>query len=259
MTCKNCALEFDSNYCPDCGQKATTKRFSTRILFSEFIDKILPLDRGVLFTSWQLIKQPGVMMRGYLAGKRVGYTKPLQYLLIISAITLFFFSTEDFKKGMSEGFSGGYSASGAQKDAKLIAFQESITNFISGHISLLMIGMLPFLALVSRWFFRKQNINYAEHFVMNCYYLAACSIISMPFLAMMKLWENNMFSSYSTVLFTLFYLGYYIWTYTQFFQNQKWWVSTLKAIFVFLTGYLLYILFLGIACVIAMIVVMVNG
>ena len=79
--CKNCTLEFDSKYCPACGQKASTKRFSTRILFSQFLDKILPLDRGVIFTARRLLTHPGQMLREYLDGKRVGYTEPFQFLL----------------------------------------------------------------------------------------------------------------------------------------------------------------------------------
>ncbi len=35
--CKNCALEFEGKYCPECGQKASTKRFTTRILLKDAI------------------------------------------------------------------------------------------------------------------------------------------------------------------------------------------------------------------------------
>lgn len=247
--CKNCAFEFEGKYCSACGQKASTKRFSTRILFSQLMDKLLPLDRGVLHTAWHVLRKPGKMLRGYLAGKRVGYTKPLQFLFIVMAISLLFFSMDEFKKGMAKGM--GDATAQAPPNAEALAIQQKMGDFITDHMTLLMLGMLPFLALVSRWFYRKHDVNYAEQFVLNSYLLAGCTIISMPFILALRLMNESSFSGYAMGLFMLFYVGYYAWAHISFYRERNRILNGLKGVFTFLLSYLLYILFAGIAGMIA--------
>jgi hypothetical protein len=242
IVCKNCQLAFEGKYCPECGQKASTKRFSTKILFKEFLDKFLPLDRGVLFTSWELIRRPGEMLRGYLAGKRVGYTKPFQYLLIIIAVSLIFFPAEEFQKGLSDGMSNGDTV----KKPEVLAFQQQMAQFFTSHMSVIILGMIPFLALVSRWFYRKEEVNYAEQFVMNSYLLAGCSVLSMPFAGLSRLMDANIFSSQLTFVYIIIYIGYYIWAHLGFYKGRNIMWIVVKATLSFLLAYLLYILFVGI-------------
>lgn len=246
--CKNCTLEFEGKYCSACGQKASTKRFSTRILFSQLMDKLLPLDRGVLHTAWHVLSKPGKMLRGYLAGKRVGYTKPLQLLFIVMAISLLFFSMDEFKRGMATGMGD---AGTKAPNAETMAFQQKLADFITEHMTLLMLGILPFLAMVSRWFYRKHDVNLAEQFVLNSYLLAGCTIISMPFMLILRLMGESSFSGYAMGMFMVFYVGYYAWAHISFYQERNRILNALKGVFTFILSYLMYILFAGIVGVIA--------
>ncbi|MFZ4478037.1 MAG: DUF3667 domain-containing protein, partial [Saprospiraceae bacterium] len=152
MICKNCTQEFEGNYCPECGQKASTKRFTTRFLLKDVVKKEFPIDKGVLYTTRRLITAPGPMVREYLDGKRVNYTKPFQYLLLIVAISLLIFSKQQFEQGFREGF-------GHDQDAKVTEIQMQIMEFIFSHFSLIFLSILPFLALFSKWLFRKYEAN----------------------------------------------------------------------------------------------------
>lgn len=253
MECKNCSAEFQGKYCPECGQKATVKRFSTKIVFNELIDKIIPLDKGVLFTARHLLTRPGAMLREYLAGKRALYTKPLQFLLILVAISLIFFSQEQFLQGMEDGMR--QSGEGTQQE-QVAEIQKKMSQFISSHLTLLILGMIPFLALTGRWFYRKHDINYAEHFVMNCYLMAGCTIVGLPFTAAMKFADTRAYSYSITLPFFLVYLGYFIIVHLGFFREKNRIWNAIKAVLTFVVGYLIYILATGILGMIAVVVYM---
>ncbi len=69
IVCKNCTYEYEANFCPSCGQKASVRRFSTRILFADLVDKILPLDRGGHFYHTAIIHPPGRDVARVLRGQ----------------------------------------------------------------------------------------------------------------------------------------------------------------------------------------------
>ncbi len=238
MICKNCAQEFEGNYCPECGQKASTKRFTTRFLLKDIVKKVFPIDKGVWFTTRRLITAPGPMVREYLDGKRVNYTKPLQYLLLIVTISLLLFSKQQFEQGFRDGL-------GTDQDAKVTEVQMQIMEFIFSHFSLVFLSILPFLAYFSKRLFRKHEVNYAEHLVLNCYIMAACSIASMPFTFIINLMGKNPFAPFFTAISSLIYVGFLTWAYLGFFKPQNKWIGGLKAILAILLAYVTYILVLG--------------
>lgn len=239
-TCKNCAKEFEGNYCPECGQKASTKRFSTKILFSELIDKILPVDRGVLFTSWQIIIRPGLMLRDYLDGKRAKHTKPFQFLLIMVALSLIFFTQDEFKEGMQAGFSD----SGKPKSDAAQAFSQQWMQWITDNMTALVVGIIPFMALLARWLFRKRNLNLAEHVVVSCYLVAGSTLAGMPVMLAMRLMGQNAYSPAMSGFFGLIYIAFCSWGYISLFKDYKAWNTGIKAVLVVLLGYLFYIIVL---------------
>ncbi len=242
IVCKNCTYEYEANYCPSCGQKASVRRFSTRILFADLLDKVLPLDRGVIFTTQRLFTQPGAMLREYLGGKRVAYTKPLQFLLVAVAISLVFFSSDEFKQQVQSG----YGQMNTGRSAEAAAFQQEIATLFSTNMTLVVVAMIPILAWIARWLYKKHDLNYAEHFVMNCYLLAGCMIMGMPFMLGLKLAGKSAYSPDVAGYFTIFYIGYFVWGHISFFRepNRIW--NGVKGMLTFLLAYLLYILLVGI-------------
>lgn len=237
ILCKNCENEFEGKYCPNCGQKASVKRFSTKILFSHLIDKLLPIDRGMLFTAKNVLTRPGPMLREYLDGKRANYTKPFQFLLIIVAIMLLFFSRDSFEEGMRMGMGDAAKAQSAES----AEFQRKMAAFVTENMTLILVGMLPFLALVGRWFYRKHDVNYAEHFIMNCYFMSGTNLISIPFFALANMYNYSTYKSYAILGFLLLYVGYYAFAHITFFRekNKVW--NGVKAALVYMIAYVIYI------------------
>ena len=240
--CKNCENSFEGKYCPECGQKASVKRFSTKILFSQLMDKLLPLDRGVLFTARMLLTQPAAMLRGYLDGKRVGYTKPFQFLLLTTALSMIFFSVDQFQQGLHDG----WGSTNDTRTAEMLAYQDKLAGLITKNMTLLVVGMIPVIAMVGRWFYKKHKVNFAEHVVLNCYMVSAGSIICSPLLFAAKfLGGENMLSNRIILASTFLYVAFYVWTFSTLFpeRNRLW--TWIKAAVTYIFAYLLYIVIFG--------------
>ena len=239
--CKNCGHEFKGNYCNECGQKATVKRFSTRIIFSDIINKVFPLEKGLLYTIRQLFIRPGFMVRGYLEGKRARFTKPLQFLLLITAISLIFFSHEEFMSGLKAGLEIQDNNTNQGNEAALA----KIVDWLESNWTLLMVGIVPFMAFTSRWIYRKQDLNYAEHFVAACYFNAGSILLTMPFLILLFWVYKSRFQSLLFGVFITFFIGYFIWCYVGLFNTKKSWSIGLKALLSLVLGYFIYVMTLG--------------
>ena len=239
-TCKNCGTEFEGKYCPRCGQKASTRRIVTRDLFTDLIKKLIPWDKGFLFTLRRLMTSPGRMVRDYLNGHRVDHSKPLSFLFLVTAIVLFAFNQDLFMRSME--VNTGQDIQGNQQVMGL-------TKWLFSHMSLVMLGLIPFLALCSKLFFRRDDINYAEHLVFNVYLMAGCILLSIPLLILVDLRGSTQPNPVISFLGALPYLVFFGWGYTQFFSSGRPWVRALKSLLVYGIGYMLYIIFIGIVVI----------
>lgn len=244
MICKNCSAEIEGNYCHNCGQKASTKRFDAKIVFTELIEKLMPFEKGVLFTSIQLISAPGASMREYLAGKRMNYTKPLNYTLLVFAFSLFFFSQQDFQQGMQDG----YGATSEEARTRM----EKVASIFTSNITLVYALLIPFLALTSKWLFRKQQLNYAEYLVIGAYYTSGSILFGVPIMVWAKYMSGNMLSKSVMIALALIYLGYFIWAYIKFFRESNAWIVGLRAAVAYVLACFMYVLFTAFAMVFAM-------
>ncbi len=247
--CKNCAKEFKGKYCPRCSQKATISRITTRDLFQDVLKKYLPFDKGFLYTAWHVITRPGLMVRDYLDGKRVDYTKPLSFLVLLIAASIIFLPQAEFQQKMQAGMS-------ISNPSAKTAMMEEISQWVYTHLTVIIAGMLPFTALSSKWLHRKHDVNYAEHLVLNVYLMAGCTLVSLPvsIIAYVLGLSQMDFGQWSTVLnYTLFF-AYFVWGNIQFFQPASKILEVVKAILTYLIGYLLYIIAVGIVTIPVMIV-----
>jgi hypothetical protein len=80
--CLNCGHSFKSNFCPNCGQKASVKRLTAQALFEDLIHFFTHLEKGSLFTTWSFLMQPGISSLNYISGKRKKYQSPVSYFFI---------------------------------------------------------------------------------------------------------------------------------------------------------------------------------
>ena len=91
-TCLNCGNTFKGAFCPKCGQKGKVKRLKITEMTMDFANSFIGGDNKFANTCRDLCRRPGIMVRDYLLGKRIGYYNPLQlyvFLLTIFAVTAY--------------------------------------------------------------------------------------------------------------------------------------------------------------------------
>jgi hypothetical protein len=239
MVCKNCAFEFEGKYCPDCGQKAKTKRITTKSVLEEVRKSLVHYDQGFFFTMLQLLRRPGHTIREYLEGKRAMHVKPVKFLLWTTALNFLVFHLVGLDTEMINSM--------AERQVQN-KFSVKFTQYIFDHPAIMLFLMIPNIALFSWLYFRRQAYNYAEHFVLNAYLMGMVSlfgVISNPVLKLIGPMQSLF--SVKIGIVSLIWIGYMGWGYVQFFQppKKKWW-TWLKALLAVFSGYLMLIIVISV-------------
>jgi len=87
--CLNCGHPVNLNYCPQCAQATNVGRITWKSFNAEFLHTLTHVEKNIIGTGWQLIKDPGRLYDEYFAGKRKKYTSPVAFFLIWVTISVF--------------------------------------------------------------------------------------------------------------------------------------------------------------------------
>ena len=156
--CKNCGHPLDNKFCPQCGQSASTERFTAKHLVHEFMHGFFHIDHGIIYTAKALFQNPGKMLRDYLHGKRKDYFNPFTFILLISGL-LAIFLPKLLERSLFVEF--------GWVDPKNI--DTNVMKNSIKHISIRIVLGLPLFALVSFIFYRRKEFNYYENLIANTY------------------------------------------------------------------------------------------
>lgn len=85
--CLNCGNTFEGDFCPHCGQKATTKRLKIKEIVMDTVNSFVGGDNKFMRTCRDLCTRPGYMVCEFLVGHRAKYYNPLQ--VYIYTVTLY--------------------------------------------------------------------------------------------------------------------------------------------------------------------------
>jgi hypothetical protein len=163
--CPACGTPRPDRYCPSCGQRRR-ERLSTEYVFRSLLSDAVGVNRGLVHTFVQLLRDPARVVKHYMAGHTVSYTNPASYLLLFASITALLFvnsgGMEDAVRSFNEGF-----ARGNVPETMPLALRS-----IVAHTSVFVALGVPMTALFSRAMFAGSGHNYAEHVVFNAYVLS---------------------------------------------------------------------------------------
>lgn len=233
--CLNCGNILKGPYCEACGQKGSTHRMSLKhFVQHDLIHGIWHVDKGLLFTIWQLIIRPARFLRQYLAGRRVGVFNVVTLLIIGAGLVLYI---SDFEGQMNEN-----AAVVERKDIPELA--RNFYYFIEHHAKWLILATIPLFSLVSFLVFRRKKYFYTEHLIINSYLfgtflfllLVLGLIFKLPFLAQAD--EENF-----DLLLALCYLPYAYWSFwkPEYSVAGLVWRSLLAAVLFMLFGMMVLI------------------
>lgn len=127
ISCLNCEhpLDISDKFCPNCGQKNTTKRLAIKDFIDEFLANFYAYDSKVKRTIISLFTKPGIAARDFITGKRLYYANPFRFYLSISLI--YFIFTGIVSKFGTENATDLESNSITQKN-NFLSINDSINN-----------------------------------------------------------------------------------------------------------------------------------
>ncbi len=156
MNFKNCSIEVNSSFCPNCGHPTSIKRIDGHYIIHE-IEHVLHFERGILYTIRELVTRPGQNIRNYLLENRSRLVKPIIFIIVTSLIyTLIirFFRIEDEYINFE-----GLDKSAIGKILKWIQANYGYASILTG----------IFIAIWLKVFFKKYGYNFFEMLVMLCF------------------------------------------------------------------------------------------
>lgn len=181
MECLNCKTVFDGKFCPECGQKSETKRFTFQKITSDTLTTITNTDKGIFFNLKNLTLNPGRSINNYLEGKRKQVFNPFSYALLATGLYLFVDHYYDFSI-----FKSFDNPDEKWKDANIGAynFGQQIGYFIKKYLKFFYLLNIVYLSLITWLILRKRNL--IEHLVSNAFIIGHAVIITTLFIPLYK-------------------------------------------------------------------------
>ena len=107
QTCLNCGAPLTGPFCATCGQRDIPPYPSTRELVIDAFWELSGWDGRFVSTVRALVRQPGMLTREFLEGRRARYLSPLRlYLLASLAYFVISAATPNIRLGPSDASSG---------------------------------------------------------------------------------------------------------------------------------------------------------
>lgn len=211
-TCKNCGHQFDHNYCPACGQKASVKRLEMKSLLKELPHAIWHLDRGFLYNLIELFKRPGSAIKDYLDGKRKRFYHPLSFMLVVLGtmyVLMQLMQVQYYDPVQDAGMSASQAAFWTEYDAT----QQNWVHLYKWYIPF----YLPCMSLMYWAWLRvmKMKFTYAESIVITFFSSSQMTIPQIIVLILAGLFNNTAFNRISDqlinwpVITAIYFFQYY--------------------------------------------------
>lgn len=207
-SCLNCQSETAGAYCANCGQKASTHRYSLiHFMEHDLIHGVWHVDKGVLFTVKELILRPGDSVREFIQGKRVGFFSFVTLIILLLAIS-----------SLLAPYVQVHLADIMPPNSKQTF--SAYENFATKYPKVIILILIPLYSSFSYFWFKKAKLNYSEHLVLNSYKTAVELILALLFTII------TIFYTHIPTLLIIYYVFvamggflYSIWFYSQFFTG----------------------------------------
>lgn len=210
--CKNCNQQFVGNFCNHCGQAANTQKLSLHYIWHDLQHGLFHFDNGIFYTTKQLLTRPGHTIREFINGKRVRHFKPLSFVVVLATfygilyhyIIGNLFDVND--KSSQEG---------------IISILENISRWLTDHFAYASFILILGGTFSTYFIYRKEGYNWAEHFVLNTFYVGltlVSSLTLLPILFVLKMNGGEGLRGYAILSQSLNFILMF-WCYAQFFTQ----------------------------------------
>ena len=171
--CLNCGTERVGPFCQNCGQKYLDVPLTYWALGKTFVDRVLDLDQGVLYTFRRLVVDPGEVSLEYIKGRQRPYANPLAYMVIATAVFLGLFGlTEEIVRDVSREMLDPFFTEEAD-----VAYELVVDQVLKPYASILFImSCLPIAYVLRKLFSGTANYTTAETLIMVLFCTAQATL-----------------------------------------------------------------------------------
>ena len=209
-TCLNCEIEINGNYCSNCGQKTNYQRITIKnFIINDIVHGIWHFEKGIFFTIRESILRPGQAALDYIGGKRIKYYNVFYLSIILIGLNLFLIQ-------LYHKFNVDINISVGQDDTP------KIKSFFADNVKFILFSIVPTLSLNAYVFFKRMNLNLAEHFIIAGICLLGILLIAILycFISFLNNYESCTFFGILELLLLLTLILFPIWTYYNAIKNQ---------------------------------------
>ena len=182
--CTVCKKDFQSAYCPNCGQQKVDEKISPKSVFLDLLNNIYAVDKSFIANLVNLFKRPEFIVNNYLNGYRKYYFSPGKLFLLASLalVISFSFTNKHF-----------FALNVVKPTAEVQLF-------------LLLFFIVEFSA-ASKIVYRKWQKNFTEHLIINMYTVSLWAILMVPLAVVDYLYfQINWLSWFFLILYFLLIL-----------------------------------------------------
>jgi hypothetical protein len=169
MICISCKNEHSSDFCPNCGEKSSTKKITFTSIFEDTFSTITAMDRGVLYNVKSLFLRPQEFTSEYILGKRRGVLNPISFLIISTTVYLIIESM------LRVPIANPELKLIPESDIQKVGYSAGKT--IAIYFKYFWILCIIPLAISTKLIFRKYN--FTEHLAINSFILGQATLIGL--------------------------------------------------------------------------------
>lgn len=202
VECRNCGCYCTSNFCPECGQSVKERRLENKTFFIGLLSGLSRINRGFLYTAWQLLIHPWKVIRDYVQCRRVRYVPPVSMLIVVCFISA-------FVSGLIPSDPGEITDTGTDHLSLTYKVILKITDFImNSMIARNLTIYIPALAAIPivYWKVGARRYNLAEYFAAMIYMTSSFlffGIIISPVSVFSDTWDSVLEIVYSITICSL--------------------------------------------------------
>jgi len=211
IICKNCDSQVPGNFCGSCGQRADTHNLNMHFILHDLQHGLFHFDKGVLYTTKQLLTRPGHTIREFLDGKRVRHFQPLSFVIVLATFYGLLWHYLIFDR---------LHASLIEPRDDITRASGKIVAWMTEHFAVDGLILIITSTLVSYVTFKKWKYNLAEHLVLNTYLMGLFLIVSLLVFPIVYIFGHPVTLQYGIVQQGIL-LVLMCWCYSQFFNTTS--------------------------------------
>lgn len=192
-------------FCPQCGQKAATRRLSLHDIGHEIWHALTHTDHSVLGLIKALLLRPGEVARDHVRGARKRWFNPFTFMVVSIGLSALLITLTGV---------GGFKGQPGEVGRRLQA-----------NVNWVILAQVPLLALWSRLLFWRSGLNFAEHLVLAAYTSGLRSLYFVAIIiptALLQITLQMRWAYWQQISFHLIvWMLYFAWASSQFMDEPQ--------------------------------------